>query len=219
MTEATMFSPSSSASATGLLKTEKEEVDSAVAMVAAASFRRRCLVSCRLIRSRRRSISRVTETSARRWGKSQSSRLVHPPGAVTRCLPAGSSLDDPGAACARIGSACKKDERSSAKLQRFTNGRNRSATDGLRVRENGGAASRPGGRGVGWSVLRSGWRRGRSGLRRAGCWRESGRGDLSVRATESRPPLDAAASAGASQVRVKRCGKSAPASGATRAAR
>jgi len=55
--------------------------------------------------------------------------------------------------------------------------------------------------------------RGKSGLRRAGCWREPGGGNLADRATESRPP-----GASSPQVRVKRCGKSAPARRATVAA-
>jgi hypothetical protein len=57
-------------------------------------------------------------------------------------------------------------------------------------------------------------RRGRSGLHRAGCWREPGRSDLTDRATESRPPM---AGPGSAQARVKRCGKSAPSPGATSA--
>ena len=59
--------------------------------------------------------------------------------------------------------------------------------------------------------------RGRSGLHRAGCWLTASRGDPQDSATENRPPM--AGPKGPAQVRVKRCGKSAPASGATRTAR
>ena len=73
-----------------------------------------------------------------------------------------------------------------------------------------GTVSRPGGRGG----TRS--RRGRSGLRRAGCWCEPGRGDLSVQGNREQT---ADGPGNRAQARVKRCGKSAPASGATSAAR
>ncbi len=59
--------------------------------------------------------------------------------------------------------------------------------------------------------------RGRSGLHRAGCWLTASRGDLQESATENRPPM--AMPLGSAQVRVKRCGKSAPANGVTRSAR
>ena len=59
--------------------------------------------------------------------------------------------------------------------------------------------------------------RGRSGLRRAGCWLTASRGDSQESATENRPPM--APGLPGAQVRVKRCGKSAPAPGATRTAR
>jgi len=59
--------------------------------------------------------------------------------------------------------------------------------------------------------------RGKSGLRRAGCWLTASRGDPQESATENRPPM--ASRLRVAQVRVKRCGKSAPASGATRVAR
>src|SRR4029077_20094441 len=49
----------------------------------------------------------------------------------------------------------------------------------------------------------SGARRGKSGLRRAGCWLTASRGDSRDSATENRPPAER-------QARVKRCGKSAP---------
>ena len=69
--------------------------------------------------------------------------------------------------------------------------------------------SRPGGRVPTRSV------RGTSGLHRAGCWVTPSRGDPQESATENRPPMaDSSA-----QVRVKRCGKSAPAPGATPVAR
>src|SRR4029450_13974848 len=55
-------------------------------------------------------------------------------------------------------------------------------------------------------------RGGKSELHRAVRWLTARRGDATESATESRPP-------GASPVRVKRCGKSAPASDATPAAR
>src|SRR4029077_12134877 len=51
----------------------------------------------------------------------------------------------------------------------------------------------------------SGARRGKSGLRRAGCWLTASRGDSKDSATENRPPGVARRPA-----RVKRCGKSAP---------
>ena len=66
--------------------------------------------------------------------------------------------------------------------------------------------SRSGGRGT------AGPCRGKSGLHRAGCWREPGGGDLTTKCNRERPPMDGQPS----QVRVKRCGKSAPACGATR---
>ena len=59
--------------------------------------------------------------------------------------------------------------------------------------------------------------RGKSGLHRAGCWLTASRGDPQESATENRPPM--AGPRGPDQVRVKRCGKSAPAPGVTRAAR
>ena len=67
--------------------------------------------------------------------------------------------------------------------------------------------SRPGGRGRD----RFGPGRGRSGLHRAGCWLTASRGDPQESATENRPPM----AAPPAQVRVKRCGKSAPAVRAT----
>ena len=70
--------------------------------------------------------------------------------------------------------------------------------------------SRPGGRGVARP------RRGRSGLRRTGCWCEPGRGDLSVQGNREQT---ADGPGNRAQARVKRCGKSAPALGATSAAR
>jgi hypothetical protein len=73
-----------------------------------------------------------------------------------------------------------------------------------------GTVSRPGGRGVARP------RRGRSGLRRTGCWCEPGRGDLSVQGNREQT---ADGPGNRAQARVKRCGKSAPASGATPAAR
>ena len=78
-------------------------------------------------------------------------------------------------------------------------------------------ASRPGGRG---RERRFGTAagRGRSGLRRAGCWLTASRGDPQESATENKPPM-APSRRGLEQVRVKRCGKSAPAPGVTRAAR
>ena len=57
-------------------------------------------------------------------------------------------------------------------------------------------------------------RRGRSGLHRAGCWREPGRSDLTVSGNREQTADGAAPRSGA-QARVKRCGKSAPAPGAT----
>ena len=73
-----------------------------------------------------------------------------------------------------------------------------------------GTVSRPGGRGVARP------RRGRSGLRRTGCWCEPGRGDLSVQGNREQT---ADGPGNRAQARVKRCGKSAPALGATPAAR
>jgi hypothetical protein len=62
--------------------------------------------------------------------------------------------------------------------------------------------------------------RGTSGLHRARCWVTPSRGDPQESATENRPPMAGpVAGRGPAQVRVKRCGKSAPAPGATRAAR
>jgi hypothetical protein len=62
--------------------------------------------------------------------------------------------------------------------------------------------------------------RGTSGLHRARCWVTPSRGNPQESATENRPPMAGpVAGRGPAQVRVKRCGKSAPASGATRAAR
>ena len=60
------------------------------------------------------------------------------------------------------------------------------------------------------------WCRGTSGLHRAWCWVTPSRGDPQDSATESRPPM--ARPPGRAQVRVKRCGKSAPAPGVTRVA-
>ena len=80
------------------------------------------------------------------------------------------------------------------------------------------------GESAGWSRLGlseescpTGSGRGRSGLHRAGCWLTASRGDPQDSATENRPPM--ARPHGRAQVRVKRCGKSAPATGATRSAR
>jgi hypothetical protein len=50
-----------------------------------------------------------------------------------------------------------------------------------------GTVSRPGGRGAGPGDR--GRRRGRSGLHRAGCWRDASRGDPQESATENRPPM------------------------------
>ena len=74
-------------------------------------------------------------------------------------------------------------------------------------------ASRPGGR----VRARKGPGRGTSGLRRAGCWVTPSRGDSQDSATEKRPPMGDGQPP--PQVRVQRCGKSAPAPGVTRAAR
>ncbi len=62
--------------------------------------------------------------------------------------------------------------------------------------------------------------RGRSGLHRAGCWLTASRGDSQESATENRPPMGrwSGSPGRRPQVRVKRCGKSAPAPGVTRAA-
>jgi hypothetical protein len=63
--------------------------------------------------------------------------------------------------------------------------------------------------GAGWAAaapVRRG--RGKSGLHRAGCWPTASRGDPQDSATENRPPPCASRA-----VRVKRCGKSAPAAG------
>ena len=56
--------------------------------------------------------------------------------------------------------------------------------------------------------------RGTSGLHRARCWVTPSRGDPQESATENRPPM----AISVAQVRVKRCGKSAPAPGVTPAA-
>ena len=64
----------------------------------------------------------------------------------------------------------------------------------------------------------SGTVRGTSGLHRARCWVTPSRGDPQESATENRPPMAACSPEAAAQVRVKRCGKSAPASGVTRMA-
>jgi hypothetical protein len=83
----------------------------------------------------------------------------------------------------------------------------------------GVTVSRPGGRGASRQGVTppAGTNRGRSGLHRAGCWLTASRGDLQESATENRPPM--APPPGGAQVRVKRCGKSAPATGVTRPAR
>ena len=59
-------------------------------------------------------------------------------------------------------------------------------------------------------------RRGKSGLHRAGCWREPGRGDLTDKCNREQT---ADGPGDRSQVRVKRCGKSAPAATVTSSAR
>ena len=61
--------------------------------------------------------------------------------------------------------------------------------------------------------------RGTSGLHRARCWVTPSRGDPQDSATESRPPMARTPRGAQAQVRVKRCGKSAPAPGVTRVAR
>ncbi len=79
----------------------------------------------------------------------------------------------------------------------------------------GAVASRPGGRVPAPSRERRRPVRGTSGLHRARCWVTPSRGDPQESATENRPPM----AWRHVQARVKRCGKSAPAPGATRAAR
>jgi hypothetical protein len=78
-----------------------------------------------------------------------------------------------------------------------------------------GGGGEPAGRPRAGHLERGGPVRGTSGLRRAGCWVTPSRGDPQESATESRPPM----AGEPAQARVKRCGKSAPAPGATRAAR
>ena len=55
--------------------------------------------------------------------------------------------------------------------------------------------------------------RGKSELRRAGCWVTPSEGDLKESATEIKPPLKPEAQASPWAARMKRCGKSAPAGG------
>src|SRR5213592_394040 len=53
-------------------------------------------------------------------------------------------------------------------------------------------------------------RRGKSELSRAAGWLTARRGDATESATENRPPIASAPQGAEEEVRVKRCGKSAP---------